>query len=232
VRVRGRRRAVLASCIGLAAALGISSAGSAENFGAGLPPDQDDRCTEESHASQCTANNGNHGVMIVTAMNNNLETALINSVADDYDDNPNSDTDITAIMSTNVNTADVWAAVTDGQNPREHGWGTCIEGAMTGDQGFEKWCKPQAMVFNTDFAQEWNNDPGLRRWVVCHEIGHTLGLRHTNGRHSSLASCMLDRVEDFTNTWPTVLASFDKRHLRNCYPHDPDPGEVAADCFE
>jgi hypothetical protein len=48
------------------------------------------------------------------------------------------------------------------------------------------WCRPQDIVYNTHYTASWGSIQ--QRYLACHEIGHTFGLRHYNDD----GSCMKD----------------------------------------
>lgn len=147
--------------------------------------DEEHRCTTDEF-SQCTANNNFHWVWISTSLPNSLESALENSLANDFDvvagitaesvASYDSTTDVHAFNYTSAPTS--WTAME-----------TCAGFATFGGSGIRRWCKPHLLYMNTGF--HWNDldDPNERKHYACHELGHTLGLRHT----SSTSSCMKDQ---------------------------------------
>jgi hypothetical protein len=213
--------------LGLGGALLTSGVAKANNWGAGIPGSggSDVRCTINDHDSQCTGNNATWRVMITSiGFNAKLEAAIKSSVANDSDDSSSNNTDIDAAMTSDFNTADVWVIEQNGPDPEEWGWADCHPSSdFGGGQGLRKWCKPHVIHMNTDHESDWNNDNHLeyRRWLACHELGHTLGLRHTNGLHSPAAtSCMYTGAQ--TIAFPVNPASWDRAHLRHCYPNEGD----------
>lgn len=52
-----------------------------------------------------------------------------------------------------------------------------------------RWCRGQILRFNATWNDLYNYDTHAERYLACHELGHTVGLRHT-----SLNSCMRTNV--------------------------------------
>lgn len=54
-----------------------------------------------------------------------------------------------------------------------------------------RWCRPQVVVFDTTYDRTPTSTKmgygtqKLRRWLSCHELGHTFGLRHRNDTYNS-----------------------------------------------
>ncbi|WP_183095557.1 hypothetical protein [Nocardioides stalactiti] len=59
-------------------------------------------------------------------------------------------------------------------------WVNCPDGASEGGTNPDRWCFGQLL--------KWDLDHGLnstgRRFVACHELGHTVGLQHEDEVHS------------------------------------------------
>jgi hypothetical protein len=77
---------------------------------------------------------------------------------------------------------------------------TCAQGSAKGNVGtFRMWCDPQLIFYNNGtYPADWN-DPAEIDHHVCHEIGHSFGLRH----YSTSASCLYNGSLNFslgTNT--------------------------------
>lgn len=93
---------------------------------------------------------------------------------------------------------------------------TCEANAATGLPGvrYHMWCRPQRIYYQAypEANDCWNYGP-CRRWLACHELGHTLGLQHS----ANSATCM------YTVGYPDTLNAHDKEHLEDCYPHPTPP---------
>ena len=86
--------------------------------------------------------------------------------------------------------------VNDGDfgNNNHFAWTRCASTLIdSGDNGTSpdgydmKWCKPQLIFFNDHYS----HGPNDLKAIACHELGHTLGLRH-KGQSSGTTSCMRD----------------------------------------
>lgn len=99
------------------------------------------------------------------------------------------------------------------------GWHVCPPGATQGGAHPDRWCADGAIYFN-DGGYPWYFDTrNERRSIACHEIGHAVGLRHTNDGHAP-ASCMVTDSSD--NLMPNFanrvgLSSTDNSHLNANY---------------
>lgn len=77
-----------------------------------------------------------------------------------------------------------------------------------------KWCKAQEFVWNSAYDYLINSDSN-KQMVACHELGHTLGLRH---RSQGVQSCMVPSSIDpeYINPW-TNADSHDQGQLDTRY---------------
>lgn len=111
-------------------------------------------------------------------------------LADDFD----SIRDVYARRTTSSD-ADVRVYEADLGAITRRGYTTCLANSETGEEGTKNmWRRPQVMYLNNYYEQtEWNVDGAVRKWLACHESGHTLGLRHADaGNHENqwMNSCM------------------------------------------
>lgn len=56
------------------------------------------------------------------------------------------------------------------------------------DAAHTRWCSPQLVYYNLTYAASHFPTDNNKRYIACHELGHTIGLRHTN---ESSGTCML-----------------------------------------
>jgi predicted Zn-dependent protease len=100
------------------------------------------------------------------------------------------------------------------------GWTYCPPDAPQGTNAHgHRWCRHQELHFNLNVRYAvYFADDASRDYLACHELGHTLGLRHWgNPPHSDgpvAATCM---NADAPNG-PTELHQFDKDHINAYYP--------------
>lgn len=207
----------MSALVVLLAMMAVASPSAARNWGAGIPPDEDARCTEGPPSSQCTAQDSFHTVFIPSGVNSFMQTALENSLLNDYDA---IEPDVWASRTTSF-TADVRVYETNLGPVARRGYTTCESGAATGEDGTKNmWCRPQLLYLNNHYENsEWNVSGAIRKWLSCHELGHTLGLQHPKeGMHDDWnQSCMRTNLVP----GPADLRPFDVEHLKDCYPHHP-----------
>nr|MDT0661642.1 matrixin family metalloprotease [Micromonospora sp. DSM 115978] len=77
----------------------------------------------------------------------------------------------------------------------------------TGGSHPNRWCRGQILRYNSSHPIFWA-DEARRRSVACHEIGHTVGLRHTTDD----TSCMFNG-----SVYPQALNAHDRAHINNRY---------------
>lgn len=94
-----------------------------------------------------------------------------------------------------VDGADYDVRVVDGTyDNNQLAWVNCPSGATEGGSNPNRWCYGQKLTVNLAF----DLPTAGRRYVACHELGHTVGLRHEDEVHSN--SCMR-LVRDDTPTY-------------------------------
>lgn len=99
------------------------------------------------------------------------------------------------------------------------GWTYCPPGAPQGINGHgHRWCRNQELHFNLNpqYAAFFADDAS-RDAIACHELGHTVGLRHWGNPPDSegpeAATCMNSDAPD----GPTDLHEFDRVRINAYY---------------
>lgn len=140
---------------------------------------------DNTPASQCVANNGSHEIIdsgLSAGSGSGSWKTSMNAAVTLY----NGNADVSVFWGSPVNGYDVSAVNANyGQNGR-WGWTECadpVNGVVYGGTDPDRWCRPQFLDFN-DFYSQTSSQKNV---ITCHELGHTLGLRHSN---ETSGSCM------------------------------------------
>jgi Matrixin len=170
-------------------------------------------------ASGCVsvANNVQHAVRESGLLLNDipgLRAAVTDRVRTVYDP-----LDLVAYVTTTDPLPDVWAH-DDNYGPSANdvvAWVDC-DGTNTGTGGTHpnRWCRGQIMRFNSyyyHFSSRVYDDDAQRQNVACHELGHTVGLRH-HETVPAVGSCMY-RIVGVNQT--TILNPHDRAHINAYY---------------
>lgn len=144
-------------------------------------------------------------IIYFASVGTGMYNATVNTLNDDY-----GPTDLNWYSTTYWTIADVIVYDADYGLNGAAGWVDCPASAPQGIQtDGDRWCRNQTLKYNLNagYGPFWN-DAGSRAYLACHEMGHTLGLRHQYGN-----SCM---YPDAPNG-PTVLDAIDRSHLNSEY---------------
>lgn len=123
------------------------------------------------------------------------------TIYNDYDTIPGWDADTVTASSCNDTGADTCAYDSDYGDNGLNGWNACA-GTTSGSHP-DRVCSVQWVRFN-----EFYSPPATR--IACHEIAHSVGLRHTNAS----ASCVKRTADGGTSS---TLSAHDRSHLDNEY---------------
>jgi hypothetical protein len=177
----------------------------ASNFGSntasgGTPAHACDTTT----SSQCIANNGTH-VFCFSAVGSSIVADTRTIMTNDYEALSSI---TTSEQSCTCSTCSLDLQIFDADyNTSFWAWTACASGATFGGSDPRRWCKPQNLKWDLGTASAWNTTAG-RQYIACHEVGHSLGLRHSG----DTTSCM------FPNRITThVLTSHDQSMLTTWY---------------
>ena len=220
--MRSRAFAVLLSAVSVVALSGLLAAPSAAHHG-GREISSLFRCNRPVTPPRCTSvgDGLRHRVAIDESLTEGLADSLRQAMADVY-----GATTLTVVEDPIVTRLTDAIAFSDdyGENGAA-GWVYCPTDAPQGANAHgDRWCRQQEIHFNLNPRYSiFFDDDASRDHVTCHEMGHTLGLRHwgnppqTSGDEVG-ATCMNSN----TPNGPTTLHQFDVDHINAYY------GEAAA----
>lgn len=143
-----------------------------------------------SPATNCVslANNRTHAVRYVSLGDQwtGIDAATTWSLANHY--NP---TDLVAYVTTTDSVPDVWVYDAFYGNNGIFAWVDCpADNSGTGGSGQLQWCRGQKLRYNASLEGQYTSGLTARRALACHELGHTVGLRHNTHSGSAGDSCM------------------------------------------
>jgi hypothetical protein len=154
--------------------------------------------------SQCIANDDTHTVWLNSSLDAGMQAAVRTAISTyQFVD------DIVVVEWTSSN-ADARMTQGDYKNTSWWAYGHCIVGATYGGSDPNRWCSPQQVTFNVTHPVNWDSTAGGRNAVACHELGHTLGLRHAI---STQSSCMRNAQTTYTG-----ITTHDEAMLNGIYP--------------
>jgi len=169
-----------------------------------------------------------HHVAFDDSLTEPLRIALHDTMVEDYgptdlvmieQDAPNGLTDVIAYSSDyGENGAAGWVYC-----PRDAPQGTNPEG--------DRWCRAQELHFNLNPRYAiYLGDDGSRAYVACHELGHTVGLRHWGNPPESAGPAAATCMSADTPDGPTELHADDVARI-NAYDYvrRPSPRHVVLD---
>lgn len=195
--------------IGIAVVLSvIPPVAKATNFGSNITHPCD-----TSIYSECIANNGYH-VVCFDSVQADQVTASRWAMTNNY--NPVASVQ-TAEVACSSGTAAFDVKVRDANYGTGYwAWTQCTADATYGGTDPNRWCKPQYFKWELNTQGSWGTT-FKRRYVACHELGHTLGLQHT----TNSASCL------YQSATSNALTQHDIDHLNSAYgtqaPLEPIP---------
>lgn len=154
-------------------------------------------------AGASLANNKWHAVRRGSA-NSHMWAAVSWAVSNSLDP-----TDMVAYTTSTDPYPDVWVESFNGGADGPWARVVCpVDNSGYGGTSPYQWCRGQLLEMNffTSFSGNWG------RFVGCHELGHTVGLRHT----SNSGSCMRQLGPNH-GTYPLDYSSHDKAHINGWY---------------
>jgi hypothetical protein len=180
-------------------------------------------CDRPVTPPRCTsvADNPRHLVFFDETLTPELAEAMRGTMADDY-----GATELVVIEQSRLTRAtDVIAFSQDYGENGAAGWVYCPPDAPQGTNPVgDRWCRQQELHLNLNFRYgAFFADAGSRDHVTCHEMGHTIGLRHWgNPPQTSGADVGATCMNANTPNGPTSLHQFDVDHI-NAYAYRQRP---------
>lgn len=163
-----------------------------------------------------------HHVYFDPSLIEGLALSLRDTMAEDYDP-----TDLTLIEQAAPNAlTDVIAYSADYGENGAAGWAYCPPDSAQGlNSSGHRWCRGQELHFNLNPRYDvYFADDESRDHVTCHELGHTLGLRHWGNPPQSAEPEAYTCMNANTADGPVTLHQIDIDHI-NAYSYDTRPAD-------
>ena len=199
---------------GVAALLVTQVVGSALAHHGGRPIGSFSRCDRPVTPPRCSSvgNNVIHHVLFDETLTDGLASSLRDTMAEDYD----APTKLILIEDERQTaTTDVIAFSEDYGENGAAGWVACPADSPQGiNASGHRWCQAQELFFNLNPRYSiFFDDDGSRDHVACHELGHTLGLRHWGNPPESAGPVAATCMNSNTPNGPTTLHQIDIDHI-------------------
>ncbi|HLT62698.1 MAG TPA: hypothetical protein VK020_15960 [Microlunatus sp.] len=200
-----RGAATAALTLLLLATLGIAPA-HATNFGS-TP------CTGTPRTCVNLADNSLHTWYPQGTLGNDIPgmATAVQTAMNDYEKN-------TDIVTQKVQNATTDVTVTDYSYPpypQFLGWVDCYPSSKTSGSDPNRRCDRQVLRFNAASPSKYWNTAAKRRSLSCHEIGHTLGLRHPSESQGGATSCL--KTPFNPDKFSQVTSAHDNAHINAHY---------------
>lgn len=180
--------------IGLALTVGpLSAVGIASNWGG--PRDAGKAC-DTTYYSQCVANGWYHTVNYSSTLTTSPGPSYVAAFAGPADAYTTAEGMYVSLNAAYAASNDVRAALVNDSGVGYWGWTRCsstaVHGSLSGPPPQPDWtngmeyCYPQLLYLN-DYYHANYPDLARKEALVCHELGHTMGLAH---RSTTPLGCM------------------------------------------
>lgn len=168
---------------------------------------------DSTPASQCIADNGTHRLWYAIAPTARIRTQTTAALHEVY-----------GVPYSYINTSVVTTSGTEDVRVYEGGnfsssywaWTYCPSYASKGGSGRWVWCRPQVLFYNNGAHPTRFDSDDKVYGIACHELGHTLGLRHPDDYTGDNSSCMYSVASPLR----LDIKSHDEAHLFTLYAPD------------